>query len=295
MSSKDRQEWWRTCWRYTPFITTRVYYEYKRADWAHRCSSLLPQLPCPPQSVPSFPWTPHKFNPMGAKKKLLLQAILNTSQKCKMLAVVLCMHNSLHCFETCPAAPSQCLVDWGLLPSTLNDATCGPADPYYPLMQVIGHDTDPNIPTPSQPSSCIMDANIYEASFHEQDPPVSIPTQLPSPLPGPSGLPDTLNCPDHSVVADSGVYCCIIDPFPGDAGALIAGPDSGSQLSHTDLTQDLEMQDLPSQNIWAPFQSHSDWQVACWSKMYRATTSAVNVLLAVPEVHISIDSVLQSS
>ena len=198
-------------------------------------------------------------------------------------------------FETCPAAASQPLVDSGSPPSALNDATRSPADPHHPLTQVIGHDTDPNIPTPSRPSSCITDANTYEASFREQDPPVSIPTQPPSPLPGPSRLPDASDHPDYGVVADGGAYGCIIDPFPGDAGAPITGPDSGSRLCHTDSTQDSESRDSPPQNIWAPFRSNCDWQVARWAKMCGATASAVNALLAVPEVHIYIDSVLQSS
>jgi hypothetical protein len=54
-------------------------------------------------------------------------------------------------FETCPTAASQPQVDSGLPPDALKDATRSPADPHHPPMRVIGHDTDPNVPTPRQP------------------------------------------------------------------------------------------------------------------------------------------------
>jgi hypothetical protein len=61
------------------------------------------------------------------------------------------VHAQSSLFETCPAVASQPLVDSGLPPSTLNNATRSPTDSHHPPMQVIGHNTDPNVPMPRQP------------------------------------------------------------------------------------------------------------------------------------------------
>ena len=37
-------------------------------------------------------------------------------------------------------------------------------------------------------------------------------------------------------------------------------------------------------SIWAPFQSECDWRFAHWAKMRGVTSSALNDLLAIPEV-----------
>jgi hypothetical protein len=136
-----------------------------------------------------------------------------------------------------------------------------------------------------------VDANTYEALLRSaQDPPVSIPTQTclpPSPPPGPSELPDVPDHPDRGVVAncETSDSDFIIDRFPGDAGTPITGPDSDSPLSHADS----------SHNIWAPFQSQCDWEVAHWAKMCGATSSAVDTLLTIPEVRISNELMFQST
>jgi hypothetical protein len=81
----------------------------------------------------------------------------------------------------------------------------------------------------------------------------------------------------------------IIDPFPtAYAGVPIAGPDGSP--SHVDSTRDSE-----SRNVWAPFHSQCDWEVAHWAKMSGTTSSAADVLLASSGVCISCNLTYQSN
>ncbi|KAH9997085.1 hypothetical protein BJV77DRAFT_1059191 [Russula vinacea] len=44
------------------------------------------------------------------------------------------------------------------------------------------------------------------------------------------------------------------------------------------------MRESPCQNIWAPFNSQCDWEVAHWAKTHGSTSSTVTGLLTIPEV-----------
>jgi hypothetical protein len=69
-----------------------------------------------------------------------------------------------------------------------------------------------------------------------------------------------------------------VDRFPhGSPGAAIAGGHQGSniyQASH----------ELFGASAWAPFHSQCDWELARWAKMRGPTSSAMEELLAIPEV-----------
>lgn len=143
----------------------------------------------------------------------------------------------------------------------------------------------------------VADANTYEALSRCQDPPPpNSTTQAPSaPLPPPSSHPDATDHPDYSVAAVTGLMAgcetpvLIVDSFPsGSAGAPIAdgspncmGPGSA--------------QELPRHNIWAPFRSQQDWEIARWAKRHGTTSSAVTELLAIPEVCIPDESCFRSA
>ena len=138
----------------------------------------------------------------------------------------------------------------------------------------------------------VADANTYEELSRCQDPPPrNSTTQAPSaPLPPPSSDPDATDHPDYGVAAVTGLMAghetpvLIVDSFPsGSAGAPIAdglpncmGPGSA--------------QDSPRHNIWAPFRSQQDWEIACWAKRHGTTSSAVTELLAIPKVCIPHES-----
>lgn len=136
-----------------------------------------------------------------------------------------------------------------------------------------------------------------EALSRCQDlPPPNSTTQAPSaPLPPPSSHPDATDHPDYSVATVTGLMAgsetpvLIVDSFPsGSAGAPIAdgspncmGPGSA--------------QELPRHNIWAPFRSQQDWEIARWAKRHGTTSSAVTELLAIPEVCIPDESCFRSA
>jgi hypothetical protein len=133
----------------------------------------------------------------------------------------------------------------------------------------------------------IMDANIYEALSRSQDPVLASNSvaQAPSaesqpPLLSPSEQPNVPDHPDYGIAADCEASTLIVDPFPSrDAGA----PITDSLSSHLDPGS---TQELLRHNIWAPFRSQCDWEFAHWAKTHGTTSSAVNELLAIPEVHI---------
>jgi hypothetical protein len=131
----------------------------------------------------------------------------------------------------------------------------------------------------------VADANTYEALSRTHDPPAvnSIALARSSSPPSP---PPSPHIPDHldygSIAADSGCESSVfIDLFPSRA----AGAPITSRLpSHSDHVSN---QESPCNNIWAPFLSQCDWEVAHWAKTQAPTSSAVAELFAIPEVCIS--------
>lgn len=147
------------------------------------------------------------------------------------------------------------------------------ADPYD-----VNHEGD----SPTGPDELSDDDNIADANLHEtlscyQDPPA--PNQAPSTELPPSP-PLSPSDPDHS--DDNVAVGCETSPIvvelfsSGYAGA----PITNDSPSHSDDST----QELPCRNIWAPFHSQCDWEVARWAKMHGTTSSAVTELLAIPEV-----------
>jgi hypothetical protein len=68
----------------------------------------------------------------------------------------------------------------------------------------------------------------------------------------------------------------VIDRFPhGNPGAPIPGARQGSYQ---------RSQEAFGASVWAPFRSQCDWEVARWAKMRGPTSSAMQDLLAIPEV-----------
>ena len=93
--------------------------------------------------------------------------------------------------------------------------------------------------------------------------------------------PDVLEGPaeqsmDFSHFSDTSSV--IVDRFPfGNPGAPIPGvPQGRSSYEQFQATQS---------EIWSPFQSQRDWDVARWVKTHSTSSSAVADLLAIPEVY----------
>lgn len=147
------------------------------------------------------------------------------------------------------------------------------------------------------------DANTYEVLLYGEDLPISISTHLFLHMPPQTELQDVPpDLPDHGIATiaagretpvlnvnsfPSGVAgaaghetpAFIVDPFSsGAAGAPITDPDG--VLRHVDSTQE-------SHNIWAPFHSQCNWEIARWGKMHGPTSSAVDELFAIPRVCMS--------
>ena len=70
----------------------------------------------------------------------------------------------------------------------------------------------------------------------------------------------------------------VVEVFPfGSPGAPIPGMPPG-RSSH------VWFQDTQEDSTWAPFKSERDWVMARWAKTYGTTSSAVDAVLALPEV-----------
>ncbi|KAF8266477.1 hypothetical protein EI94DRAFT_1803081 [Lactarius quietus] len=70
----------------------------------------------------------------------------------------------------------------------------------------------------------------------------------------------------------------VIDRFPhGDPGAPVPGSHQGSSCYQTST-------EAFGASVWAPFRSQCDWEIARWAKMRGPTSSAMEELLAIPEV-----------
>jgi hypothetical protein len=69
-----------------------------------------------------------------------------------------------------------------------------------------------------------------------------------------------------------------IDHFPhGSPGAPVPGSPQGASMYQSS-------RELFGASCWAPFQSQCDWELACWAKMHGPSSSAMEELLAIPEV-----------
>jgi hypothetical protein len=83
--------------------------------------------------------------------------------------------------------------------------------------------------------------------------------------------------PTHHEANNSGVTV-VIEHFPlGSPGAPIVGPPENATSNGPSPTGS-------GDSIWAPFCSQHDWEIARWAKMRNPTSSAVDDLLAIPEV-----------
>ena len=70
----------------------------------------------------------------------------------------------------------------------------------------------------------------------------------------------------------------VIMHFPmGHPGAPIPDVNQGSAMHQA-------RQAAPDSSKWAPFCSKLDWEIACWAKTCRPTSSALTELLGIPEV-----------
>lgn len=137
----------------------------------------------------------------------------------------------------------------------------------------------------------IADANTFEALSRIQDPPASntithVPSANVPPLPPLSASAPDSDHHNYDTVASHGceTSTIVVDPFSsGDAGA----PITDDPPSHSDHDLTWPTRESPHQNIWAPFNSQCDWEVAHWAKTHGTTSSAVTELLAIPEVRFS--------
>lgn len=72
-----------------------------------------------------------------------------------------------------------------------------------------------------------------------------------------------------------------IEHFPhGSPGAPVPGAPQGSSAYHSS-------RELFGASPWAPFRSQCDWELAHWAKMRGPSSSAMEELLAIPEVRLT--------
>ena len=70
----------------------------------------------------------------------------------------------------------------------------------------------------------------------------------------------------------------IVERFPyGRPGAPITGANEGASIYRSSL-------EAFGASVWAPFHSQCDWEIAQWAKMRGPSSSAMEELLAIPEV-----------
>jgi hypothetical protein len=125
-----------------------------------------------------------------------------------------------------------------------------------------------------------MDAEAFEAlSQGIDDSPLYLPSQEYTADP-PALLEDPGRQPTRIEASKSGVTVVIVRfPF-GSAGAPINAPLPPHENASSNRLSIMSH----SNSIWAPFRSQRDWEIAHWAKMRGPTSTAVNDLLAIPEV-----------
>jgi hypothetical protein len=129
------------------------------------------------------------------------------------------------------------------------------------------------------------DADLLEALSNgqpptanlEQDVPVEAQTFAPSasiePAPTPPRSPTQPEA--ESLRSAPKIF---VERFPlGNPGARLAGIPQGSSIYHSS-------QATFGASTWAPFHSQCDWEIAHWAKMHGPSSSAMEELLAIPEV-----------
>jgi hypothetical protein len=102
----------------------------------------------------------------------------------------------------------------------------------------------------------------------------------PSPTPQGSIAPEaapTQHSQQDSNHSDARPPLAIIHLPHGSPGAPVPGAPQGASPYHS-------RQELFGANRWAPFQSQCDWEIAHWAKMRGPSASAMEELLAIPEV-----------
>jgi hypothetical protein len=125
-----------------------------------------------------------------------------------------------------------------------------------------------------------MSNNPLSSANPNQDPPVEAQTasltppftepQSPALAPAQSTEPNTNNSDTSPQV--------FVDHFPhGSPGAAITGAHQGSTIYESSRK-------VFGDSVWAPFHSQCDWEIACWAKMHGPSSSAMEELLAIPEV-----------
>jgi hypothetical protein len=125
-----------------------------------------------------------------------------------------------------------------------------------------------------------MSNNPLSSANPNQDPPVEAQTasltppftepQSPALAPAQSTEPNTNNSDTSPQV--------FVDHFPhGSPGAAITGAHQGSTIYKSSRK-------VFGDSVWAPFHSQCDWEIACWAKMCGPSSSAMEELLAIPEV-----------
>jgi hypothetical protein len=113
----------------------------------------------------------------------------------------------------------------------------------------------------------------------EPDQPVE--AQTPAPFTAPLVEPETpapARATEPNTNGSDTSHQVIVEHFPyGRPGAPIIGTDEGVSIYHTS-------REVFGSSVWAPFHSQCDWEIARWAKMRGPTSSAMEELLAIPEV-----------
>jgi hypothetical protein len=69
----------------------------------------------------------------------------------------------------------------------------------------------------------------------------------------------------------------VVERFPGSPGIPIPGVPRGTSARESE-------RDTSRESMWAPFRSQKDWEFAHWVKTDGSSSSAVDNLLAIPNV-----------
>jgi hypothetical protein len=126
-----------------------------------------------------------------------------------------------------------------------------------------------------------MENNTFSFTNPELDQPVEAQTltHLTSPIiePQPPASPPARPTEPNASPSDTS-HQVIVKHFPyGRPGAPITGAGEGVSLYHSSL-------EAFATSVWAPFHSQCDWEIARWAKMRGPSSSAMEELLAIPEV-----------
>ncbi|KAF8270613.1 hypothetical protein EI94DRAFT_1698704 [Lactarius quietus] len=101
-----------------------------------------------------------------------------------------------------------------------------------------------------------------------EDPPMSLPIELLLPL----------HSPQHDANQSEPLTPLVIDWFlHSEPGAPVHGGHLGSSCYQ-------QSQEVFGDSIWAPFSSQCEWEIAHWAKMRGLMSSAMEELLAIPEL-----------